>query len=226
MNGKKVVVICLIITAGLGTMVSADVWWQRGDAGSTWEDWSFSTNANPAAPEQYYNPYGIPSASVIVEGVVHTDLPGWYADYLGRTGVWHGDFASVALTINNAPIQNPYKEVWVEVGFRGELLPNALYPNYPGEIYGPDLTAWIGQAEVTNVQEIGRVIESAGSGWRKLTIGWKIWPNPDLERIYLAFHNSGADIDYIKVDTICIPEPTTLVLLAAGCLAMLKKGKK
>ena len=217
----------VFIFATAFSTASANIWWQRGDAGSTWQDWTFDDDDNPAAPENYYNPYdGVPSAAIDVSGTIHLDPPGWYDEYLGRPGVWHGDFASVTLLIDNAEVQNPYKEVWVEVGFRGYLLPNELYPNYPGEIYGPQLTAWIAGVETPDVVQIGDpIIEPTGAGWQKLTIGWRIYPNPDKEEIYLSFHNSGADIDYVYVDTICIPEPTTLALLSLGGFLLRKKRK-
>ena len=43
------------------------------------------------------------------------------------------------------------------------------------------------------------------------------------ETIILPFYDSGADIDYATIDTICVPEPATLCLLAFGGLALLKK---
>ena len=202
---KKLVVVLILVLAV--NVASANIWWQRGDVGSTWQDWGFGTDANPATPEAYYNPYGEPSASIVVNGDIH-DPAGWYEEYLGRDGVWHSDLTSVTLTIENTHIQNPYKEVWVEVGFRGFLI-------------GSELTAWIGDTTVVDVIEISHDI--SGTGWKTLLIGWEIWPNPDREEIFLSFQDSGADIDYIKVDTICVPEPATMALLALSGLLLRKR---
>jgi hypothetical protein len=35
--------------------------WQRGAAGSTWQEWTFENGNNPSVPDNYYNPYGNPS---------------------------------------------------------------------------------------------------------------------------------------------------------------------
>jgi len=192
----------------------SQVWWQRTDPGATWQEWTFSSNANPAVPETYSNPYGIPSASISATGDAWGPA-GWYSSWLGRSGVWHGDVTTILLTIPNAQVPNPYKEIWVEVGFRGFLLPDPAFPEF-GPEYAPNLDAWIGGNPVNDVVSLGNTIEFSGDGWKKLVIGWRIYPNPDLEQIFLAFHDSGADIDYVTVDSICIPEPASLGLILSN----------
>lgn len=43
-----------------------------------------------------------------------------------------------------------------------------------------------------------------------------IEPNTEIEVIHFLRKDSGADVDYIIVDTICAPEPTTPAILALG----------
>ena len=72
----------------------------RGNDGTTYQEWRFDTNENPAFPEDVENPYGNPSAEITVgdfgEGWFH-ELPG-----LGsKTGFWDigGSGGSIAAGI-------------------------------------------------------------------------------------------------------------------------------
>lgn len=170
---------------------------------TTFQHWTFDTNDSVAViPEVYTNAHGTPTADITATGDIH-DPAGWYDEYLGEFGVWHADTTTATLYIPNNPVTNDYKEIWVEVGFRGILTDYSIL----------DPTA--------GITFLGQNIE--GIGWKTLTIGWRIEPNPDEETIYLEFHDSGADIDYIIVDTICIPEPMTLSLLGLGGLFVMRK---
>ena len=95
------------------------------------------------------------------------------------------------------------------MGFRGDLIGSGVTP-YPG-----------GQ-----VSDLGSNITTEPDGWKVLTIGWRIEPNPEWEEILLQFQDSGADVDYVIVDTICIPEPATLlVVFVGGVLAVLRRSR-
>ncbi|HET6442940.1 MAG TPA: PEP-CTERM sorting domain-containing protein [candidate division Zixibacteria bacterium] len=209
------------------------VWWTRGDAGTTWQEWYFNNDDNPAIPDTSFNPFGTPSVEIYNEGDEHGAI-GWYPERWERLGVWHGEFTDVTINIPNVPEFNLFKEIWVEVGFIGHLMPHPDYPDYPEEIYGPKVTPFYGDLKVAyEVEMIGLDIEQLGDysggaeNWQKLTIGWRIYPNPLAEEIYLAFHNSGADIDYIVIDTICaIPEPSTMIMLGLGLLVILVRRSK
>lgn len=167
--------------------------------------WTFDTPLNPASPEIDNNAFGPAIATVTATGIVHTDPPGWYDEYLGRSGVWHADRTEAVLEIPNQPIPNLYKEIWVEVGCRGDLIGYSVLNPQVGVI------------------DLGYTLVSAGEGWEILTFGFRIEPNPPFEAIWFALQDSGADIDYIIVDTICTPEPITLMILAAGYLLIRKK---
>jgi len=230
MKGSYRFILLLLLVFCVSTLASpsSKVWWDRSDPGAVYAEWYFSTPDNPATPESYSGP-GVPQALIDPSGVSHSLEPGWYGTYLGKTGVWHGDLTMVNLSLDNIPNQNPYKEIWVKVCFRGELLPNDNFPNFPPEEYGPMVYPGLvtgGDPSMFDVVEIGREYSFDEDMWRILEIGWRIYPNPDFEDIFLAFHNSGADIDYIIVDTICIPEPATLLILGLGSVMLLAKRRQ
>ncbi len=174
---------------------------------TTYQEWHFDTGANPAFPEVDLNDYGTATIDISVTGDVYGTAGHYPDNWLGRSGVWHGDITTLTITVPNNPIPNEYKEVWVEVGFRGSLMEWGIIDPPAGAAF------------------LGSTIEDVGAGWQKLNIGWEIRPNPDSETIFLEFWDSGADVDYVIVDTICVPEPMTICLLGLGGLALLRKRK-
>lgn len=54
---------------------------------------------------------------------------------------------------------------------------------------------------------------------------WIITPNPDWEQIEF-FLPQGSMVDAIYIDTVSVPEPASLSLLALACLAFLRRKRK
>lgn len=201
------ILICALLCSVSLALPSSNVWWDRADPGATYAEWGFDTGNNPATPENYDGPPGAaaPEATITVTGESHGTI-GWFeTGFLGRDGVWHADLTEISLVIPNYPLPNEFKEIWVEVGFRGTLV--------DWDIVDP----------TSGVTFLGQNSEYLMDGWQVLNIGWQIVPNPDSETIYMAFQNSGADIDYVTVDTICIPEPLSIFLLGLGALALRRR---
>jgi hypothetical protein len=194
--------------------VQADQWWTRGDPGTTWQEWGFGTPDNPVVPDVFDNP-GNPLAEVTPIGDIHGYAAGWYDSFLGREGVWHGERILLDLTIPNFLNPNEFKEIWVQIGFRSEFLPDMTIVTSDPQ----------GVVEPLGYSVTPESLNQNDMGWSKLLIGWKIIPNPDIEWIHLEFLNSGAELDYVIADTICTPEPMTCILLAFGSLAVLRKRK-
>lgn len=61
---------------------------------------------------------------------------------------------------------------------------------------------------------------NADSGLFQASTDFEIWPNPDWEVFSLSDIPAGVSIDQIVVDTISIPEPSTLTLAGLGTLLM------
>ncbi len=185
----------------------------RGQPGSTFQEWTFDTDANPAAPTLLNNPYGAPAATITVGAFG----AGWQQQLPGlgsQTGYWDiGDAiegAQIVLDIPNRPVQDLYKEIWVQVTSYVDINQAPLVSVPGATLLGSD------QAIVEQVPE--------GGSWVLDLTKWRIEPNPSQEQIVLsAIPMFGATIDQIVVDTICVPEPATLLTLVVGGIALLRR---
>jgi hypothetical protein len=193
----------MLLLQNAGASIVAPPW--RDKPGSTYQEWTFNTGNNPATPEISHNP-GSSVASIDATGEFLGFQPGWYPQFLGRTGVWCGAEITLVLQVPNVPIPREYKEIWVEMEFRGELTEPIISP-YPEGV----------------VTELGHNITNTVDGWRILNAGWKIVPNPFAEEMTLHIHSNASNVNYISADTICIPEPAIIALLGLGVMAVIRK---
>ena len=189
----------------------------RGDEGTTYQEWRFDDNDNPALPENVDNEYGNgfdpPAIATITVGEYGE---GWWDDPgLGSlTGMWDigGTDGRIVLDIDNRPLQLEYKEIHVQITYYQSI--------------GSAATVTVPTAQlVSSTTEL--VEEDIGSwAWYLHQSIWRIEPNPGYEQIILTGHPDGSLIDQIVVDTRCIPEPTSMALLALGGCVILRKRKQ
>lgn len=192
-------VVCF--TSAALAVPSPNITWERGDPGTTWQEWYFDIDdTNPAPPDEGNNPNA--TIEITATGVSHDFDPGWAPTWHGKVGVWHGERVDVEVYVPNNPVANEYKEIWIQVGFEGDFIGAGLYPQ-----------GLILKEEVTLLPD----------GWKVLDLGWRIMPNPPEEWIDLHFINSGSSVDYVIIDTICAPEPATMCLLGLGALLLKRK---
>lgn len=179
-------------------------------SGETAQKWDFDNNSNPAIPEIDLNPYGTATAAITASA--SGPPPEWAADLLGRDGVWQAqEMLTIDLDIPNQMIPNPYKEIRLEIGFIGHLADFSVFPIPFGG----------------NVELVGQhvVVVDPATGWKKLTARYIIEPNPDREIVCYSFSGALAAIDYVIVNTICVPEPMTVSLLGLGGLILARRRR-
>ncbi len=146
-------------------------------------------------------PYGPPEMSI---------WPGigqeWWQEWEGRQGVWPLSGALEAMLCNR-PEPLPYKDIQVQITWR---------PQVPGGFLMVREMMW--GATGSLVQEL-----PLENGWMHSTYMIHLEPNPGMEIVRL---DGSVMIDELVIDTICIPEPMTLSLLAVGAAALTLRRRR
>jgi hypothetical protein len=198
---KKLITIIAVVVALAGGQALAQ-------PGETSQTWTFDADDNPTVPEINSNPYG--TATATISGGAAP--PEWVSTLLERDGVWKAaGFEQVTLEIPNQMVRNPYKELYIEIGFLGDLANFSVFPSPFG-----------GTVELTsqNVEVVDPI-----NNWKRLTAWYRIAPNPDSESVCYSFSGNVAAIDYVKVHTVCVPEPLTISLLGFGGLMVWRRRR-
>jgi hypothetical protein len=190
--------VALVFGGLVATAVADDLYppWWRGSPGTTSQMWQFLT-PDPVPPPDGPAPGGLPPLpSTHVSVIAHPWVD--YDPASGREGIWPlADGDSISVTVDNFPQQNPEKWMHVQLTWIGASTPVLSgFSPLPG----------------TPISESTSLL---ADGWKQTVWDWKVFPNPPDESFVI---NGSARIDQLVIDTACVPEPSTLVLLAAGVL--------
>ena len=185
----------------------------RGDPGSTFQNWTFS--AEPAnyydiAPEVVDNPYGDPA---IIDSYGDNGL--WYDSYEGRDGVWHA-YWDFYIDLPNNPVANESKDIQIQFTYYYDD-PNGWENGRP---VLDDVIVMEGTYDFGVIEEY-----ELGNNWYYSSWYVHIEPNPVFESLYFLADDDYSELifDQIVVDTICVPEPASMALLAALGLLSLRR---
>lgn len=157
----------------------------RGQAGTTYQDWSFDTNSNPAIPEEVSNPTGCAYADITVgdfgEGWKSGGFP-----YV-REGFWDlGRQGTIIAEVDNSVASTAVKEISVQVIYLLSPLENP--------------TVNIPDANLIEEQTV-QLEPDPPSTWYVHQSLWRINPNPGHEQIIITADYWGSMIDRIVIDT-------------------------
>lgn len=201
----------LIIFAG---SLNAAPYWGPGVAGTTYQEWNFSTPDALSAAVNVNNPYASGDIMGQIRPAAGGVNPTWNTD-----GTWSGvsfEFAVAALpnTSNTGP--GTYKDIYIEIGYRGVIQASRVEAD--GTSSDALSSTSLGTYTLSNKE------------WKKQLDYFHLEPNPQEEYVCYGFNKVFStdiqEIDYISISTRCVPEPASLCLLALGGLVLRRRAKK
>lgn len=186
----------------------------RGAPLSTLTEWEFLTPANPAVPDGAIIPVvgdgggGGPLATISGPML-------W--DAFDGDGAWIGNGqpgqeGQIALDIPNWIDELPTKHIRVQMVVQQFTSSSGLIVTpYVSAVDAFDPTG----PTVASLVNVSEFVSDPLNGLVHRTEDWILHPNPDYERIFINVP-SDTLVDQIVVDTISVPEPSTVALALLG----------
>jgi hypothetical protein len=191
-------------SAALGEDFSAPPW--RGTAGSTYQQWDFSTDVLTPSPDPVANPYGDPLLRV-------KPIGDWIDVTGNRQGVWPLS-GEIDVYVPNWLEPRPEKEIWVQLTWQATDV-DPFLPNQP--VVGVTSQPLFDSMEMTRTDIVDFI-----PGWNHSVFKINLYPNPSEEWFTIK---GDIMVDQLIIDTRCIPEPTTVLFLGIGGAIALARRK-
>lgn len=191
--------------------------WRNTDPSWTVQEWGlYSPPGPPLAPDGniwgsngsgFVNPFGLPQMSA--SGPIS-----FYPFNIGRPGVYelHNNLSTLDFDIpNDGGGVGSTKLIraqidWISPG-------SSLHPN--GSILANGQTFFaIGQFDIPSA-----------NGWIHTTLDFQLPFCPNLETFRLNSDFGHVFVDQVVIDTICVPEPTTVASIGLGLAALMRRRR-
>ena len=225
MKKQLLVLAVVLVTAGLtwGDYYNPPDWSEN--AYFTHQRWEFCTSDSSDVPAEscYINTNGIPLANITGDAIWICD-PSAYVP-TDRRGMWvvggfeNATSATLELDIPNIEALEE-KEVWLQITY--------FLAGAPGAGYDTDLIATGSDPsyDIVGFNETAYAVPGEDAGWFYYEKMWSIQDQPASETITATINlppNAVFAMDGAVVDTRCIPEPCSLVLLSLGGLLLRRR---
>jgi hypothetical protein len=191
---------CCVALAPIGAKADdfAPPPWMRAHPRAITAEWEFFTPADPLAPDGPLTNVGTKGSGTIPT-IADVFADGWGMGD-GDGGWFFADPGSIVFDVDNVVDVEPVKHIWLQV------------THTPGLPLGIDPLAGFNMSATGSAPGPVSMIPH---GPTSTIFHWDMFPNPPWERFTLLVFGTG-EIDQVVVDTISIPEPSTLVLSGLG----------